>query len=74
FRDYLLGTAMGTIPGVLPFVMLGSSGIKAIQTGDVLPLLGALGLIGVLVGGATWYRRRRSFPQEAVEKEKQPKE
>lgn len=66
FRDYLLGTVMGTVPGVLPFVMIGSSGLQAMKTGDVLPLMGALGLTGVLVGGAHWYRRRRQSPQQAL--------
>ena len=60
FRDYFLGTLLGTIPGILPFVLLGSSGLQALKTGNVLPLMGALGLTGILVGGATWYRRRRS--------------
>lgn len=72
FRDYFLGTVLGTVPGVLPFVMLGSSGLQAMRTGDVLPLVGALALIGLLVGGATWYRRRRQSPQQALaKKEKQ---
>lgn len=62
FRDYLLGTALGTVPSVLPFVLLGSSGVQMVQTGDVWPLLVALGLTGLLVGGSTWYRRRRTFP------------
>ncbi|HEY9611530.1 TVP38/TMEM64 family protein [Allocoleopsis sp.] len=66
FRDYLLGTVMGTVPGVLPFVMIGSSGLQAMKTGNVLPLMGALGLTGVLVGGAHWYRRRRQSPQQAL--------
>lgn len=68
FKDYVLGTALGTLPGVLPFVLLGSSGLKALKTGDVLPLLGALAMTGVLVGGSTWYRRRRTFPAQALEK------
>ena len=67
FKDYLAGTLLGTVPGVLPFVLMGSSGLRALRTGDVLPLMGALGLTGVLVGGATWYRRRRTFPQKAIE-------
>jgi len=67
FRDYFLGTLLGTVPGVLPFVLLGSSGLQALRTGDVLPLMGALGLTGILVGGATWYRRRRSDPRKALE-------
>ncbi len=67
FKDYLLGTTLGTIPSVLPFVLLGSSGIKAIKTGDILPLVGALALTGILVAGSTWYRRRRTFPAKAAE-------
>ncbi|MEM9163081.1 MAG: TVP38/TMEM64 family protein [Cyanobacteria bacterium P01_F01_bin.4] len=63
FRDYFIGTALGTLPGVLPFVLLGHSGVESIQTGNVLPIFGALSLIGLLVGGATWYRRRRAFPK-----------
>lgn len=58
-KDYIIGTSLGTIPGILPFVMMGSSGITAIQTGDFLPLLFALSLIGILVGVATWYRKSR---------------
>jgi LPXTG-motif cell wall-anchored protein len=51
--------------------MMGS-GLRALKSGDVLPLMGALGLTGLLVGGATWYRRRRQSPQKALEeKERQ---
>lgn len=70
FKDYVLGTTLGTVPSVLPFVLLGSSGIKAIRTGDVLPLLAALTLTGLLVAGSTWYRRRRTFPAKAVRNQK----
>jgi uncharacterized membrane protein YdjX (TVP38/TMEM64 family) len=66
FKDYILGTTIGTIPSVLPFVLLGSSGLKALHTGDVLPLVGALGLTGILVGGSTWYRRRRIVSSKAA--------
>ncbi|MEO1590735.1 MAG: TVP38/TMEM64 family protein [Cyanobacteria bacterium J06632_22] len=59
-RDYALGTAMGTVPGVLPYVMLGSSGLKTLETGEVLPLVGALTLIALLVGGSVWYRRQHA--------------
>ncbi|MDX2272372.1 MAG: TVP38/TMEM64 family protein [Cyanobacteriota bacterium] len=59
FRDYWLGTLLGTVPGVLPFVWLGSSGYHALQTGNVWPVLAALGVIGLLVGGGTYYRRSR---------------
>lgn len=57
-RDYLLGTTLGIVPGILPFVLMGSSGVRALRTGDVWPLLGALGLTGALVAFTTWYRRR----------------
>lgn len=72
-RDYLIGTTIGTVPSVLPFVLIGSSGVQALQTGDVLPLLGALGLTGLLVAGSTWYRRRRTFPQQAKDLQAQNK-
>jgi len=68
FRDYFVGTILGTVPGILPFVMMGS-GLQALRSGNILPLMCALALMGMLVGGATWYRRRRQFPQKAVAKE-----
>lgn len=74
FRDYLIGTILGTVPGIFPFVMLGSSGLQAIKTGDILPLVSSLALIGILVFGATWYRRRRQSPQKKLEeRERQDK-
>ncbi len=57
FRDYFIGTCLGTVPGILPFVLMGSSGVTAIQKGEILPLLVSLALMGLLVAGATWYRR-----------------
>jgi uncharacterized membrane protein YdjX (TVP38/TMEM64 family) len=57
FRDYFIGTCLGTVPGILPFVLMGSSGVTAVQKGEILPLLGSLALMGLLVAGATWYRR-----------------
>ncbi|NEO87955.1 MAG: TVP38/TMEM64 family protein [Spirulina sp. SIO3F2] len=54
-RDYLLGTAIGTVPGILPFVMMGA-GLQALRQGNVVPILVALTLIGLLVGAGTWYR------------------
>ena len=58
FRDYFFGTLLGTVPGILPFVMMGAGLTALKQTGDVLPILVALALVGMLVGTATWYRRR----------------
>jgi uncharacterized membrane protein YdjX (TVP38/TMEM64 family) len=59
FRDYFFGTLLGTVPGILPFVMMGA-GLTALNQGDIFPLLVALALTGMLVGTATWYRRRAS--------------
>ncbi len=72
YRDYLTGTILGTVPGVLPFVMMGS-GLQALSQGDILPLMFALALTGMLVGGATWYRRRRKNPQTALQQIEQKK-
>ena len=74
FQDYLLGTILGTVPGILPFVLLGSSGLQAMRTGNVLPLMGALGLTALLVGGATWYRRRRQSPQRTLKEREQQRQ
>lgn len=67
FRDYFVGTLLGTVPGILPFVMMGA-GVQAIAEGNLLPLMCAFGLAGMLVGGATWYRRRRQPPHRALAK------
>lgn len=71
-KDYLLGTTLGTVPGILPFVMIGA-GIQAIGKGDLLPLTVAFALVGILVGGATWYRRRRQSPVVDLIKSEQKK-
>ncbi|MDY7014507.1 MAG: TVP38/TMEM64 family protein [Cyanobacteriota bacterium] len=67
FRDYLIGTVLGTVPGILPFVMMGS-GLQALRRGDVIPILFSLTLAGLLVGAATWYRRHRQSPKQALAK------
>lgn len=66
FRDYFLGTLLGTLPGVLPFVMIGA-GITQLSQGNLLTLTGGFTLSGILIGGATWYRRRRQNPQAALQ-------
>lgn len=66
FRDYLLGTTLGTVPGILPFVMMGA-GLQALSQGEILPLMVAFTLTGMLVGVATWYRRRRQFPPQVMD-------
>lgn len=67
FQDYFLSTVLGTVPGILPFVMMGA-GLQALTSGNVVPFVGALALVGLLVGSATWYRRRRQDPRQALEK------
>jgi uncharacterized membrane protein YdjX (TVP38/TMEM64 family) len=59
FRDFLIGTLLGTVPSVLPFVLVGSSSFKALSTGNIGPLLGALGLTGALVLFSTWFKSKR---------------
>ena len=68
FKDYLTGTLLGTLPGVLPFVMMGA-GIGELSQGNILPLTCAFALTGMLVGGATWYRRRRQSPINNLERD-----
>jgi uncharacterized membrane protein YdjX (TVP38/TMEM64 family) len=59
FRDYFFGTLLGTVPGILPFVMMGD-GLEDLKQGKVLTILVSLALVGMLIGTATWYRRRTS--------------
>jgi len=59
FKDFMIGTVPGTVLGILPPVLIGSSGVRAMKTGDVLPLIAAMGLMGLLIAGATLYRHRR---------------
>jgi uncharacterized membrane protein YdjX (TVP38/TMEM64 family) len=67
FKDYLIGTILGTVPGVLPFVMMGA-GITQLSQGNILPLMCAFTLTGISIGGATWYRRRRQSPKQVEQK------
>jgi uncharacterized membrane protein YdjX (TVP38/TMEM64 family) len=59
FRDYLFGTVPGTILGILPPVLIGSSGFKDVKTHEICPLIAASALMGIFILGATWYRRNR---------------
>ena len=69
FKDYFIGTLLGTLPGVLPFVMMGA-GIGELSRGNILPLICAFALTGILVGGATWYRRSRQLPKEVENRDR----
>jgi len=64
FKDFFIGTALGTVPGIFPFVLLGSFGLKAITTGDYRPLLLILSLVALLIASSVWYYRRRTRPSK----------
>jgi uncharacterized membrane protein YdjX (TVP38/TMEM64 family) len=59
FPDYLLGTLIGTTPGLLPFILMGE-GLTDLRRGDLWPLTVASTLVAVLVAGSAWYRRRKA--------------
>jgi len=61
-QDFLMGTILGTVPSVLPFVLLGSSSIQALNSGNISALIGALALTGILVTGSTYWRHQRLKP------------
>lgn len=56
-RDYIFGTVLGTIPGILPFVMMGAG----LAQGNMLPVTIALSLAGLLLAGATWFKNRKAI-------------
>lgn len=62
WRDYTIGTSIGTVLGLLPFIAIGSSGRDLMQGGSIWGLILALTLMAGLIFGATWYRQRRSPP------------
>jgi uncharacterized membrane protein YdjX (TVP38/TMEM64 family) len=57
FRDYLIGTIIGTTPGLMPFILMGA-GLTALRRGDLWPFTIASTAIGLMVAITTWYRRR----------------
>jgi uncharacterized membrane protein YdjX (TVP38/TMEM64 family) len=67
FRDYFWSSLPGTVLGILPFVLIGSSGVRVLQRGSVLPLAASLGAAGTLVLAARLYRRWRASAAEPVE-------
>ena len=67
FRDYFWSSLPGTVLGILPFVLIGSSGVRVLQRGSVLPLVASLGAAGTLVLAARLYRRWRASSAEPVE-------
>ncbi len=67
FRDYFWSSLPGTVLGILPFVLIGSSGVRVLQRGSVLPLVASLGAAGTLVLAARLYRRWRASSAEPAE-------
>ncbi|MFL6332181.1 MAG: TVP38/TMEM64 family protein [Pyrinomonadaceae bacterium] len=67
FRDYFWSSLPGTVLGILPFVLIGSSGVRVLQRGSVLPLVASLGAAGTLVLAARLYRRWRASSAERLE-------
>ena len=67
FRDYFWSSLPGTVLGILPFVLIGSSGVRVLQRGSVLPLVASLGAAGLLVLAARLYRRWRASSAGPVE-------
>ncbi|OLP19076.1 hypothetical protein BST81_07645 [Leptolyngbya sp. 'hensonii'] len=57
-QDYWLGTLLGTPFGVAPFVLLGSSGVQVVTAHQVIPLMGAIALLALAIGGGTWFQQR----------------
>ncbi len=45
---YFIGTFIGIIPGTLAYTWLGVSGLEALEGGEILPFLLALGLLSLL--------------------------
>lgn len=61
-RDYLIGTAVGIVPGTIAFVVLGSSIADPRSPG----FIGSLAAVVVLIAIST-YRSRRSSPPPAAD-------
>jgi uncharacterized membrane protein YdjX (TVP38/TMEM64 family) len=59
-QDYILGTLLGTPLGLAPFVWLGSSGVRALSSHDLLPLIISSTVIAVLIAISTWYQQRQT--------------
>lgn len=57
FRDYFVGTTFGTVLGLFPFVMLGSSGVEAISTGQAWRIIFPMSIIALLILSTAWYKR-----------------
>jgi uncharacterized membrane protein YdjX (TVP38/TMEM64 family) len=60
YQDYILGTLLGTPLGLAPFLWLGSSGVQALSSHELLPLIISSTIIAVLIAIATWYQQRQT--------------
>jgi uncharacterized membrane protein YdjX (TVP38/TMEM64 family) len=62
-RDYLIGTILGTPLGILPFVLLGSTGVQMAASHDILPLLATSLGLGILIVTGVWYKQSQKISQ-----------
>jgi uncharacterized membrane protein YdjX (TVP38/TMEM64 family) len=60
YQDYILGTLLGTPLGLAPFVWLGSSGVQALSSHELLPLIISSTIIAVLIAISTWYQQHQT--------------
>lgn len=65
YQDYILGTLLGTPLGLAPFVWLGSSGVRALSSHDLLPLIISSTIIAILIVIATWYQQHQTDASSA---------
>ncbi len=65
YQDYILGTLLGTPLGLAPFVWLGSSGVRALSSHDLLPLIISSTIIAILIAIATWYQQHQTDASNA---------